>query len=135
MSSKKPAAKKPKAVEAAPAPKAEKAASPASSTTVNAPKSPVGQALQAGIAAFSGQKKALADYLGMEAVNLSRALRESREFDEGKRTAMAVPSKCILPLARVAGVTPHTLAPHAYEPQWKVKRAKPKLVDGGWITE
>jgi len=131
MSSKKPAAKKPKATKK---PVTEKA-TVASSTTVVAPKSPVGQALHAGITAFNGQKKALASFLGMEAVNLSRALRESREFDEGKRPKMAVPAQCILPLARVAGVKPYDLAPDTYEPQWKVKRVKPKQVDGIWLTE
>lgn len=132
MSSKKPSAKKPKAQKKV---AAEKAASPASSTTVAAPKSPVGKALYAGIAAFNGQKKALATFLGMEAVNLSRALRESRQFDEGQRKTMAVPAQCILPLARVAGVKPNELAPDVYEPQWKVKRVKPKQVDGIWLTE
>ena len=94
------------------------------------PKHVVGQALQKAIKAFGGNKGALATFLKMKQPNLSRALRESRDFDTGKRTKIVWPAEYVLPLAKVSGVTPHELAPNVYEPQMKVKRVKVRMVDG-----
>jgi len=120
---KKVAAKKPAAKKIA--------AKKAPSTAFDAePKGGMARALYLSVEAFSGDKGALASFLGLKRPNLSRALKAASADIQGTKQMLL--QKYTIGLAQLSGMRPSEIYPGLYLDNWKVKRIKPVRIDGAW---